>query len=180
MAVNAQIYGVALNRERLKQSKKYYLTMRITPSPSLPVMQKYYLFILYVAISLLIGKDFHPFSQFPMYNSFPNYSYVFYLTNERGNIVPFRKSFSLGKGAGTVAHKFNAFFEYHNYKTGYGEEDSTQLKQAGKELMDMLLQGENTGKFDFDTLRLFRRYYRLEQDTITYRDNLMYEQAIKP
>ena len=143
-------------------------------------MRRYLLLIFYVVISLLIGKDFHPFSLFPMYNSFPNYSYVFYLKNERGEIVPYTQRFTLAKNAGSVAHQYSSFFNFHHYRSGFGEEDSVHLKEAGKELMGMLLQGENTSKFGFDTLMLYRRYYRLHNDSLNYQDDLIYEQAVKP
>ena len=51
---------------------------------------------------------------------------------------------------------------------------------AGKELLGMLLQGENRSKFAFDTLKLYKRFYYLKNDNIMYRDDLMYEQAVKP
>jgi hypothetical protein len=143
-------------------------------------MQRYLLLILYVAISLLIGKDFHPFSPFPMYNSFPNYSYVIFLKNTKGDVVPYHKNFSIEKGAGLLGHQYASFFNYHHYRSGFGEEDSVHLKEAGKELMGMLLQGEDRSKFDFDTLLLYRRYYHLNNDSINYRDDLIYEQAVKP
>ena len=143
-------------------------------------MRKCFLLIFYVVVSILIGKDFHPFSTFPMYNSFPNWSYAFYLKNEKGDVVPYRTNFLPGKNAGLVAHQYSSFFSYHNFRCGFGEEDSLNLKMAGKELLGMLLQGENRSKFAFDTLKLYKRFYYLKNDNIMYRDDLMYEQAVKP
>ena len=142
-------------------------------------MRKYFLLVIYVVVSLLIGKEFHPFSLFPMYNSFPNYSYAFLLKNEKRELVPYRKTFSKGKNAGGMAHQYSAFFDYHHYQGGFGHENSIYIKDAGKELMTKLLQDENTSDFSFDTLRLYKRYYHLDNDSISYRDDLMYEQAIK-
>jgi len=142
------------------------------------VMRKSFLFLFYVVVSLLIGKEFHPFSLFPMYNSFPNYSYAFLLKNEKGELIPYRKNFSKDKNAGGLAHQYYAFFNYHHYQGGFGGEDSVYIKEAGKELMAKLLQDENTNRFNFDTLRLYKRYYHLDHDSIRYRDDLMYEQAI--
>ena len=143
-------------------------------------MRRYLLFVFYVVICVWIGKDFHPFSMFPMYNSFPNYSYAFYLKNERGELVPFRKNLSAGKNAGAMAHQYASFYNFHHYNAGFGEESKTSLNEAGKELMGTLLQGESGRNFNFDTLFLYRRYYRLSNDSINYRDDLVYEQAVKP
>lgn len=145
-------------------------------------MKNYALLLFYVAASLLIGKEFHPFSRFPMYNSFPNWSYVFYLKNERGEMVCYRRDLADGdkKNAGGVAHMFYSLFDYKGYKYGDGKEDTAQLHSAGKELMATILKGEDTNRFKFDTLKLYKRYYHLEKEQIVYRDDLMYEQAVKP
>jgi hypothetical protein len=143
-------------------------------------MRRYFLLIFYVAISLLIGKEFHPFARFTMFNAFPNYSYAFYLNNERGELVPFRTGVEEHKDAAAVAHQFYAFFSYHNYRCGFGEEDTTHLHEAGKELMSMILQDADTTKMNYKALRLYRRYYHLENDSIVYSDYLMYEKVIRP
>jgi len=152
--------------------------MRKAPPPN-RIMRKYLLLIFYVVASTLIGKEFHPFSQFPMYNSFPNYSYVLFLKNEKGDIIPFGKYFPRQKYAGQVAHVFYSYFTYHGYSCGYGKEDPVHLHQAGKEITEMLLKDEDPRKFDFDTLNLYRRFYYLADDRINYRDDLIYEQGIK-
>ena len=143
-------------------------------------MRKYFLLVFYVAVSLLIGKEFHPFARFNMYSSFPNYSYAFYLKNERGQLVPYRTGIDIHQDAGAVAHRFYAFFDYHHWPCAFGNEDTAHLHQAGKELMGMILQGADTGKMNYKTLSLYRRYYHLENDSIVYRDDLMYEQTVKP
>jgi hypothetical protein len=143
-------------------------------------MSRYFLLIFYLVVSLLLSKEFHPFARFTMYNSFPNYSYAFFLKDEKGNLLPFGKSFAEQKDAGQVAHQFHAFFDYHQYNSGFGEEDTAHLKEAGKELIGRILQGENTAKLDFKIVSLYRRFYHVENDSIIYRDDLLYEQVIKP
>ena len=142
-------------------------------------MRRYFLLVFYVVASTLIGKEFHPFSQFPMYSSFPNYSYVLFLKNERDDVIPFEKYFSREKQVGQIVHVFYSYFNYHNYNCGFGKEDPAHLKGAGKEIMGLILKDEDTDKFNFDTLRLYRRYYYLTGDKINYRDDLIYAQAIK-
>lgn len=145
-------------------------------------MKNYALLLFYVAASLLIGKEFHPFSRFPMYNSFPNWSYVFYLKNEKDEMVFYRKEFTRGKqkNAGAVAHAFYSSFNFHNYRYGYGKEDNLQLSATGKELMAMILAGEDTTHLKYDSLKLYRRFYYLQNEQLTYRDDMIYEQVVKP
>ncbi len=143
-------------------------------------MKAYILLLLYIISSLLIRKEFHPFSLFPMYNSFINYGYVFFVKNEQGDILPFYKKFSAGKNAGYTAHAFGAFCHYHGYSFGFGKEDSVLLKQAGRELTDMLLRNEDFRNSSFDSLCLYKRYYYLKNGKLLYRDDLMYEKAIRP
>lgn len=145
-------------------------------------MKKYWLFLVYVAVSLLIGKEFHPFSTFPMYNSFPNWGYVFLLKNERNEIVSYGKNFKDGqqKNAGYVGHTFYSFMEQNHYPYGYGKEDTAQLHQAGAVLMQMVVKGEVTDTFHFDTLKLYRRFYFLKNEQLNYRDDLLYAQPLRP
>lgn len=133
----------------------------------------------YVFLALLIRCEFHPFSLFPMYNSFPNWGYVFYVENERGEVVPFRTKFSVNKDAGNVAHNFYTYSNLHQLDYGYGVESPSHLKNAGKEMMAMIIKNEPLDKLDFDTLKLYRRYYFLENDDIKHKDDLMYVQPIR-
>ena len=145
-------------------------------------MKSYTLLLFYLVASLLIGKEFHPFSRFPMYNSFPNWSYVFYLKNEKNELVCYRRDLADGdkKNAGAVAHMFSSLFDYKGYNYGDGLEDSIQLRSAGKDLMTMILKNEDPNRFKFDTLKLYKRYYHLQKGQIVYRDDLMYAQAVRP
>ena len=142
-------------------------------------MRKVFLLIFYVVASIIIGKEFHPFSRFPMYSTFPSYSYSFYLNNERGDLVPFTNYFSVKK-AWNVSHQYFSFFDFRGYNSGFGVEDSNQLGEAGKDLMHEILMSPKLVPFDFDTLILFRRCYCLKNGTINYTDKLLYEQAVKP
>lgn len=143
-------------------------------------MSKYLLLISYVVISLLIGKEFHPFSTFPMYSSFPNYGYVFFLKNEKQQIVNFDRNFSEAKNAGYVAHTFYSFCGSHHYSCGFGKEEPTHLKEAGKALLEMIVKDENTAALGCDSLLLYRRFYHLENEQLIYQDDLLYAQTIRP
>lgn len=142
-------------------------------------MKKYFLFIAYVFLALLVRKEFHPFSRFPMYNMFPNWGYVFFLKNERGEMIPFKKYFAQNKDAGNVAHNFYIYFNQHGFMYSDGAEKPEQMRMAGKEMLAMVIKDEPVNQLDFDSLGIYRRYYFLENDELKYRDDLMYEQRIK-
>lgn len=141
--------------------------------------KRYFIFVGYVFLVLLIRREFHPFSRFPMYDRFPNWGYVFYVLNERNEIVPYKKKFSINKDAGNVAHNFYTYSNQHHLDYGNGIESEQHLKDAGKEMMAMIIKNEPLDKLNCDTLKLYRRYYFLENDEIKYKDDLMYAQRIK-
>jgi hypothetical protein len=116
-----------------------------------------------------------------MYNSFPNYAYVFYLKNEQNEIVFYGKNIQDGrkKNAGYIAHTYYSYFTAHHYYFGFGKEDSAQLGDAGQEMLQMIANGENFVSKNYDTLKLYRRYYSLNSGKLQYRDDLMYAQRIK-
>jgi hypothetical protein len=145
-------------------------------------MNRYWLFLFYVAISLWIGREFHPFSTFPMYSRFPNWGYTFFLKNEKGDIVFYGKNLSDGKAknAGYIGHHFYSYMEHYRYTYGDGSEDMGHLRNAGKSMMEMILQREDVKHFNFDTLKLYRRYYYVKSGKINYRDDMIYEQALRP
>lgn len=142
-------------------------------------MKKYFLFGAYLLLSLVIG-EFHPLSRFPMYNSFPNYAYVFYLNDEKAQLVPYLKYFDFSKNASYVAFDFYSFFNYNNYPLGYGNENPIHLKKAGESLTNMILEQKGALPYDFDTLKIYRRNYFIKDNHIQYNDHMMYEKALHP
>ncbi|MBL7793992.1 MAG: hypothetical protein JNK77_16815 [Saprospiraceae bacterium] len=140
-------------------------------------MKKYFLFGAYLILSLVIG-EFHPFSRLPMYNSFPNYAYIFYLSDENERLIPYLKYFDYSKNASYIAFFFYSICTQHNYPYGTDQEDPDHLEKTGKEIMDIILKNEDTTPFDFDTLKLYRKNYYIHNNQIRYTDYLMYEKAI--
>ena len=55
--------------------------------------------LLYI-IGVLLFNETHPFSRFPMYSNFPNWSYSFYLTDEANEIIPFSSLETTGSSVG--------------------------------------------------------------------------------
>jgi hypothetical protein len=60
---------------------------------------------IYLGLCLWIG-EVHPFTLVPMYNSFPNYGYAFYITDEHNKVLPIKKYFSYQSG--NLGHYYNA------------------------------------------------------------------------
>lgn len=142
-------------------------------------MQKYFLFGLYLLLSLLVG-EFHPLSKYPMYNAFPNYAYVFYTTDEKEQLVPYLKNFQFSKNASYIAFAFYSISDLHNYPYGFGKENPIHLKNTGKELLEVILDQENIANYNFDTLKIYRRFYFIEDKQIHYTDQMLYEKALHP
>lgn len=143
-------------------------------------MKNYLLLIFYVAVSLLIGREFHPFSNYPMYNSFPNYGYVFYITNERDSLIPLGITFRGHKSAGYVGHMYCSFMNSKGYPGGEEKETPEQLQEAGKMLLNNLLESPYANAIQADTVKLYRRCYLLEKGKLINHNYLMYERAVKP
>jgi hypothetical protein len=104
-------------------------------------LQRYYDFLVakkrffgigffYLICSLIIG-EFHPFSQFPMYNSFPNWSYVFYYTDKEGQLIPAKQ---LQTNTGHLAHMFYTACGTLQIEYGNGIETQQELKRLGLEI----------------------------------------------
>ena len=67
-----------------------------------------------------------------MYNSFPNWGYVFYAKNEREETLFYYKDFKQSKNAGYVAHTFYSLLNNKGwYDYGYGQEKPEWMQEAG-------------------------------------------------
>lgn len=143
-------------------------------------IRHYIIFIFYVAVSLCIGHEFHPFSTYPMYNSFPNWGYVFYLQDTKGKLLPYSKVMrdARTKNAGYVGHTFYSFMERENCRYGDGHEDTACLRRAGAALMQMIWMDEDKSRAGVDSTLLVRRFYYIQDGQMRYRDDVMYEDTI--
>lgn len=103
------------------------------------VIKKYPIYFGVLFLTLLI-REFYPFSRYPMYDSFPNWSYTFYFEDEAGNNL--KKILPISHGA--FSHLY--FTECHNkcVPCGYGQETPAELE----------LIGEKTTKQTFDLATL--------------------------
>lgn len=124
-----------------------------------------FLFSGYLLLSLLL-PEFHPFSRYPMYNSFPNYSYVFGVKDEAGNPVPLKKYFNTN--ADGWAHLYFIINERKGFDCGNGVETDEELRIVGHEMLISLLATVK-GPLPFDSISV-NRVYRYFKDGIIVTD----------
>jgi hypothetical protein len=140
--------------------------------PIISILIKYKIIavaILYMSCSLLIG-EIHPFSCFPMYSSFPNWSYAFYLADKNNKLIPAEEFQTTG---GKMGHMFYAICESKKIDYGNGIESDTELRTIGKEMMDLI--AVNTKPTKYSKVTLHRIYFYYQNDTIKKQNKIIYE-----
>ncbi len=125
--------------------------------------------ILYMSCSLLIG-EIHPFSCFPMYSSFPNWSYAFYLADKNNKLIPAEEFQTNG---GKMGHLFYSICESKKTVYGNGVESNIELQTTGKEMMDLILLNNKSTKHS--KVALHRIYFFYQNDTIKQQNKIIYE-----
>ncbi len=124
--------------------------------------------VCYVVLSLLIGEC-HPFSKESMYDSFPDRSYTFYLSDTRGQLLPLKKYYHFTTNE--LTHVYNAICESRDLN---GDREAEQMQSIGMTLMEEL----NRRRFaavPTDSIQLHQVNYFLQNDSIHTKDILMYE-----
>jgi hypothetical protein len=121
-------------------------------------------------IGLMIFGEVHPFSEFPMYNSFANWSYAFYITDDNDSLIPCRKLNTRGVNLG---HSFYAICNERNIDYGDGLESIDDLNKVGFEMMRIVLN--NPENKNIKKLKLWRTYYYYKNDSIIHKKLLIYE-----
>lgn len=135
----------------------------------------YGVFLLY-AIGYLVFGETHPFSRYPMYSSFPNWSYVFYITDKEDNIIPFEQ---INIHGAEVSHLYYLLSEDLQILCGDFQESEEDLDRLGTRMIEILKIQKG---FDYPYLKLYRGGFYLENDSIIRTDQLMttieYEDSI--
>jgi hypothetical protein len=121
----------------------------------------------------MIG-EFHPFSLLPMYDSFPNWSYAFYISDSKGQLIPNDGNFSIRSA--DLAHRYYAICDSANVPTGYQKESELELHKVGQIMMRTILSTAPIA-LRWDTLQLHRVCYYLEDVSILVHNIIMYEAA---
>lgn len=125
--------------------------------------------ILYMCCSLLIG-EIHPFSCFPMYSSFPNWSYAFYFANKNDKLIPAEEFHTTGA---KIGHTFYSVCSSKKILYGNGMESDKELQTIGKEMMDLIVLNNKSTKYS--NIALHRIYFFYQNDTIKQQNKIIYE-----
>lgn len=127
--------------------------------------------LMYVVLCLLVGEN-HPFSLVPMYDSFPDQSYSFYLSNEQNKILPVESYFTYR--AEDIAHNYYAIYDHLS-----GNETDSMLHETGQAMWQRLLPNIKPTAHLADTVYLHRVTYYLHDDTINSSDEILYAGVTK-
>lgn len=131
--------------------------------------------VFYMFFSLLLGET-HPFSCFPMYSSFPNWSYAFYLADENDKLIP---SEELNTTGGKMGHTFYSICESKKIIYGDGRESKIELQTIGKEMMDLILLNNKISTIKHSKIAIHRIYFYYEKDTIKKINQILYERNLE-
>ncbi len=125
--------------------------------------------LFYMFFSLIIGET-HPFSCFPMYSSFPNWSYAFYLADENDKLIPAEQFQTTG---GKMGHTYYSVCSSKKILYGNGMESDKELQTIGKEMMDLIVLNNKSAKYS--NIALHRIYFFYQNDTIKQQNKIIYE-----
>lgn len=101
----------------------FLIVLLLIPEKPFTYLKRFYfLFILYVGLSLAIG-EVHPFTKVPMYSSFQSKITIFSLQNTSGNLMPFEKYSKLSSGP--VMHKY--FNAVETFSTNNTQQEAKKL-----------------------------------------------------
>lgn len=130
---------------------------------------------MYILLSLFMN-EFHPFSRFPMYSSFPNWSYSFFITDSSNQFIPFKK---VNISGGEMGHWFYSICESKKIKYGDGMESKQDLKLVGKEMMNLLWRRNDFSDNKKTDIKLYRLYYSYNADTIQKKYFILYDGSLE-
>ncbi len=133
--------------------------------------------IIYIFTSLIIG-EFHPFSKFPMYSSFPNWSYSFFLTDSNNKFIPFNK---FNMSGGEMGHWFYSICENKKIQYGNGMESRQELNLVGNEMIELMFKKNKyvSTIAERKNIKLYRLFCFYSNDTIQKKYYLMYDGNVK-
>jgi hypothetical protein len=134
--------------------------------------KNYIILLVYFGFSFLL-KETHPFSRFPMYNQFPNWSYVFYLSDEYKNLIPSKTNFNIT--GGWIGHTFYALCHDKGIKYGDNTESKEDLAFIGEKMFNQITQNNKILLKELSTIHLHKISFYIENDSIIKKDEVIYE-----
>lgn len=125
------------------------------------VIKKYPIYFGVLFLTFLI-REFYPFSRYPMYDNFPNWSYTFYFEDEAGNNL--KKILPMSHGAFTHLY----FTECQNkcVPCGYGLETSAELELIGGKITKQAFDLSKLKEKGISKILLFRIHNYIKKDRI--------------
>lgn len=128
-----------------------------------------FLLLGYTGLALWIG-EIHPFTLVPMYNQFPNWSYAYYLTNEKQEMIPIKTHFNYH--AGSLSHLFCGIAAEKKIAYGNMMESEEDLAVIGTR---MLFQLKPFLKKDFtgEQIQIHRKTFFIQHEQISSRDQIL-------
>lgn len=139
-----------------------------------PVRENTFLFFLFVALSWRIGEQ-HPFSRIPMYHSFPEHAYVFYLEDQNNLLIPFKTISRLH--AAEMSHLYYSALKNRNISYGKGREDSlVNYYHIGLEVFENIDWYSEEDKVG---LKLKRKLLITQNDKLIEEEKILYEKSLE-
>lgn len=127
--------------------------------------------LIYLIGVFVFGEE-HPFSKYPMYSSFANWAYVFYITDQNDSLIPCKVLHTSG---GNLGHNFYSICQERKVAYGDGMESNSDLKKVGFEMMQLLSNKPQNSQIRSKKLKLWRIYYYFKNDSIIHKNQLIYE-----
>ncbi len=138
------------------------------------VLLKFGIAIVFISGTFLVG-EFHPFSHFYMYNNFPNWSYVFYFTEENGKLIPAKE---LNTDGIKLGYLFYTVAQNQHIPYGNGIESKKQLNSISKKMMEEVLSGASI-RNKTKKIKLVRTFYSFQNNSIQKQSDIMYEKEFE-
>jgi hypothetical protein len=126
-------------------------------------------------IGVFIFDNAHPFSKFTMYNSFADYSYVFYFTDDKNKMI---KCTDLNITGTNMAHLYTTICEKNNFSHGHGMESDSVLQVVGKQMLEIIKISNKNKTHGNLTVKLNRLYFFYEGKKIQCKQQLMNEATL--
>jgi hypothetical protein len=127
-------------------------------------------------IGVFVFGEAHPFSMLTMYSSFPNYSYVFFFTDDKNKII---KSSELNAITSNLGHMYATVCEKNKFSYGHGLESDSVLHEVGKQMLNIIKINNSKLIHNNKKVKLNRMYFYYEGNIIKCKKQEMYETIFK-
>ncbi|MES2690361.1 MAG: hypothetical protein V4658_08160 [Bacteroidota bacterium] len=97
-----------------------------------------------------------------MYSNFPNWAYVFYLTNQHDSVIPAQ---SLQFSSNQLGHMYYGICKKNGIPVGDGKETAQALSKAGEEILRLIAERNKERSPLHKTIKLKRKFFSLNADS---------------